>query len=215
MILIASSITTVRRRWRQALQGLYPLHEVADLVALTQAIVHYKPVALLLDLDLPGLHRTQGLAALRKPHPATHILVFSEILDEDEELRALKLGVKGYCAKTMEPDLLVKAVELVQKGEIRVRRDLIPRLIAELSSLKAPTGEPFTDQNDHHLDALSPREQEIARLVAAGANNKHIAAQLDITERTVKAHLSAVFRKLEVPDRLKLALVVNRYRESA
>ena len=215
MILIASSITTVRRRWRQALQGLYPLHEVAGLEALKLALAQHQPSALLLDLDLPGLHRTEGIPALRKPHPATHLLVFSEILDEDEELYALKRGVRGYCAKTMDPALLVKAVELVQKGEIRVRRDLIPRLIAELSSLKAPAGEPFTDQNDHHLDALSPREQEIARLVAAGANNKHIAAQLDITERTVKAHLSAVFRKLEVSDRLKLALVVNRYRESA
>lgn len=215
MILIASSIATARRRWRQALQGLYPLHEVAGLEALKLALVQLKPSALLLDLDLPGLHRTQGLTALRKPHPATHILVFSDILDEDEELHALKLGVKGYCAKTLEAPLLVKAVELVKKGEIRVRRDLIPRLIAELSSLKASAEQPFTDQHDHHLDALSPREQEIARLVAAGANNKHIAAQLDITERTVKAHLSAVFRKLEVPDRLKLALVVNRYRESA
>lgn len=215
MILIASSITTVRRRWRQALQGLYPLHEVAGLEALKLALAELKPNVLLLDLDIPGLHRTEGVAALRKPHPATHILVFSEILDENEELRALKLGVKGYCAKTLEAPLLVKAVELVQKGEIRVRRDLIPRLIAELTSLKASAGELLTDQTDHHLDALSPREQEIARLVAAGANNKHIAAQLDITERTVKAHLSAVFRKLEVSDRLKLALVVNRYRESA
>ena len=215
MILIASSMTVVRRRWRQALQGLYPLHEVADLEVLQQTLVQIKPNVLLLDLDLPSLHRTSALPALRKLHPATHILVFSEILDEDEELRALKLGVKGYCAKTLAAPLLVKAIDLVQKGEIRVRRDLIPRLIAELSSLQAPVGKPHTDQHDHHLDKLSPREQEIARLVAAGANNKNIAAQLSITERTVKAHLSAVFRKLEVPDRLKLALVVNRYRESA
>jgi DNA-binding NarL/FixJ family response regulator len=215
MILIASSMIAVRRRWRQTLQGLFALHEVADLAALTAAIIRHKPAVLLLDLDLTGLQRTQGLAALRKLHPATHILVFSEILDEDEELYALKRGVRGYCAKTMEPALLVKAVELVQNGEIRVRRDLIPRLIAELGSLKASAGKPLIDKHDHHLDTLSPREQEIARLVAAGANNKHIAAQLSITERTVKAHLSAIFRKLDVPDRLKLALVVNRYRESA
>ena len=215
MILIASSIATVRRRWRQTLQGLFALHEVADLTALSAAINQYKPAVLLLDLDLTGLQRTQGIPALLKLHPSTHVLVFSEILDDGEELFALKLGVKGYCAKAIEAPALVKAVELVQKGEIRVRRDLIPRLIAELSLLNATVGKPLTEQHDHHLDALSPREQEIARLVAAGANNKRIAAQLDITERTVKAHLSAIFRKLEVPDRLRLALMVNRYPESA
>ncbi len=214
MILIASSITTVRRRWRQTLQGLFPLHEVADLAALNAAVVRLQPAVLLLDLDLTGLQRTQGLAALRKRHPPAHILVFSEILDEDEELFALKRGIRGYCAKSMEAALLVKAVELVQKGEIRVRRDLIPRLIAELGSLKASAGAPDAAQHDP-LSALSPREQEIARLVAAGTNNKRIAAQLDITERTVKAHLSAIFRKLGVPDRLQLALMVNRYPESA
>jgi two-component system NarL family response regulator len=101
----------------------------------------------------------------------------------------------------------------VQRGEIWIGRHVVPHLLRRISSL-TPAGPDAGPGGrvSRRFDFLAPREREIALLVGSGANNREIAERLSITESTVKAHLTSVFRKLDVPDRLRLALFVRRLR---
>ncbi|MDH5614830.1 MAG: response regulator transcription factor, partial [Gammaproteobacteria bacterium] len=124
--------------------------------------------------------------------------------DDDRGFALVKAGVKGYCNRYIAPDLLRRAVEAVLKGEVWVGRKLMLRLIEELSSRKKALV-----QASKNLSSLSERELEIAHMVGDGSSNKLIAQKLDITERTVKAHISAIFKKTGVTDRLQLALLMS------
>ena len=131
--------------------------------------------------------------------------------NDREGLAALKAGARGYCNLDMDPQLLKKAVSVVVKGEIWVARNVFAPLLEELTSLTERRHKEFPPNLDTRLDRLTPREREIAQLVGGGASNKEIAGRLNITEATVKAHLTAIFRKLGLSDRLGLALFVTEY----
>ena len=108
----------------------------------------------------------------------------------------------------IEPEQLKNVVEAVQQGELWIRRALSWHLLNELVVITQEKNKIKQAVSDL-LANLTRREYEIATLVGNGESNKQIARRLDITERTVKAHLTEVFRKLEVADRLKLALIVK------
>ena len=124
----------------------------------------------------------------------------------------LEAGVKGYCSLDIDPGLLKKAVQMVQKGEIWVGRRFISQLLDALVALTEKQRTKSLPKPDESLDRLTPREREIVQLLGVGASNKEIGNQLNVTEKTVKAHLTSIFRKLGVSDRLHLALFVNGHR---
>ena len=102
--------------------------------------------------------------------------------------------------------MLNKAVQMVCEGEYWIQRKLIAKMINDLAREIAESHSPGGRDDSAVIDALTPRELEVAKMVRLGGNNKLIARELDISERTVKAHLSAIFRKLDVQNRLHLAL---------
>lgn len=137
--------------------------------------------------------------AWSRKHP---LIVASSTPNDDEGLSYLEAGASGYCHVFAPPATLRQILEVVASGEQWVGRSLLARLLRGLDK--------------HHglregrwLAALSEREREVARLAASGESNLAIAQALNITERTVKAHLSSCFEKLEVTDRLQLALKVH------
>lgn len=134
------------------------------------------------------------------------MVALSRTPDEDEGLALLRAGARGYCNLYIDPRLLGKVVNAVQGGEVWVGRRLVDRLV-ELVAGTSPHRAGAAGLAA--LEVLTPREREIARLVGEGINNKLIARRLDITERTVKAHLGSVFAKLGVSGRLQLALLVT------
>lgn len=208
MIVLASADAAVQKRWAEAV----PARESSVRIARTQAEVEglmsgRHPQVLVLDLRLPELRRLAGIAALLGYSPATRIMAMAEVPDDDEALAALRAGACGYANLYMDPRLLGHAVDSLRAGEVWVSRKLVQRLLDAVvgGAGFAPAGA----GSDSALNGLSARERQIARLIGEGASNKDIAAALEITERTVKAHLSAVFDKLGVRDRLQLALLVN------
>ncbi len=211
LVLIASSIAAVRKRWRQALQGMYTIYEVVDQTALEQSMTKRKPTVLLLDLALSNLGGLGGLETLHQTSSVTKIILFTRTPNDEEGVAALMRGAKGYCHRNIDPALLRKAIKAIQKGEIWVGRRIIPHLLKELTSLTMRRQKDSAANPERDLDRLTPREREVAQLVSNGASNKEIATQLNITERTVKAHLTAIFRKLGVSDRLRLALLVMKF----
>jgi len=215
MVLIASPKEGVRRRWRQALERTTAVQEVATLAALERSLANLTPAILLLDLALPDLGGISGLRALRRRSRATRIVLFTSTPDEEEGIGALLAGARGYCPTATDPSLIRKAVETVQKGEIWVRRNLVPHLLEELTARTNRRAKVAPTHGNRRLARLTPREREIVHLIGGGASNKEIAGQLNVSERTVKAHLTAIFRKVGVSDRLRLALYVAEHLQEA
>jgi len=208
VVLIASAVSTVRKGWREGAQAFAAV-EVVDHAQLLCSLTPQPPAVLLLDLGLPHLGGMAGVPGLRRLQPATKIVVLTGRTDEREGLAALKMGVLGYCDRAIPPALLGKALEAVQSGEVWVGRKLTSHLLDELSALTVAVGSPPSlspSGIDRRLECLTPRERAIVAELGAGASNKEIAQKLAVTERTVKAHLTAVFRKLGISGRLQVAL---------
>lgn len=209
MIVLASSNADILRRWSGGVSaGAVLAHDQAELV---RTLGGRPPHLVLLDLDLAGLGTASGAADLIARHPDSHVVALSRTPGEEEGLDLLRAGARGYCNLYIDPRLLGKVISAVQGGEVWVGRRLVDRLV-ELVAGNSPdrSGEPAVGAAGvAALEVLTPREREIARLVGEGVNNKLIARRLDITERTVKAHLGSVFAKLGVTGRLQLALLVT------
>lgn len=215
LVVIASSVAGLRKRCRQALSNGYSIHESADRGDLERAIVGHRPAAVLLDVTLPGLGGAGGIASVQKLRAAARIIVLTEAPDEREGIAVLKAGARGYCQRDIDIALLEKATYVVLKGEIWVGRRLIPHLLEELTVLTEQRRRDAPSKGDERLGRVTPRERQIVDLLSAGASNKEIAKRLNVTERTVKAHLTAIFRKLGLSGRLQLALFALEHGRSA
>lgn len=117
------------------------------------------------------------------------------------QIAALKQGARGYFNDELPLTKLHDALQLILHGEVWVERHVISGLIDELTHTPS-----ISEQQKQALDTLSPKELEVAKLVSHGATNKMIAREMNITERTVKAHLTNIFQKMGLPDRLSLAI---------
>jgi len=135
------------------------------------------------------------------------LVVLSDQPDETVALASLAAGASGCCNSHAAPEVLRQVALVVGNGGLWVGQGLMQRLVG--GAARALAGSPAAVASDDWAKPLSEREQEVAQRVAQGASNKEIAAQLDISERTVKAHLGAIFEKLGVRDRLQLSLRVN------
>jgi DNA-binding NarL/FixJ family response regulator len=208
-VLVASAVTERRQRWELRLQEACAICEVAERRALEQIMRHLEPHVLLLDLCLPGLGGVRQLSRIQRLSPQTKIIALAPRADDREGLAALEAGAMGYCGRDIEPGQLRKAVEGVEAGEIWIQRRLVTALLDALRSMKQ-SARKHSPRGSSRLQGLTPRGYQVAELITAGARNKEIAQQLNITERTVKAHLTELFRNLKVSDRLQLAVLLNR-----
>jgi DNA-binding NarL/FixJ family response regulator len=156
------------------------------------------PDLVLMDLSMPvldGIEATRRLAAMAGPS----VVVLTSFSDRDRILRALDAGAVGYLLKDAEPDDLVRGVRAAARGE----SPLDPKAASAVLSARA-------DHKSGGAEDLSRREREVLVLVAEGLPNKLIARRLDISEKTVKAHLTRVFQQIGVTDRTQAALWAER-----
>ncbi len=208
MILLASASQDDLCHWEQGVRTLSPIFCSTNLESLKVELARLKPSVLLLDYDLPQLNAPGGISALIKLPPEAKVIVLSYPLPDEAEWALFRTGVRGVCRRDIDKEQLQSVVTAVQRGELWIRRTLSWHLLNELvtitqekTKIKQAVGELLAN--------LTQREYEIATLVGNGETNKQIARRLDITERTVKAHLTEVLRKLDIADRLKLALVAK------
>lgn len=204
-LIIASSCQNRLASWKQGLNGFVNTTlEIDKLGALRVEVLRIKPQVLLLDFDLLG---SNGVASLKSLCAEAKTIVIGGDICEDMEWELLKAGVRGCCRSDSGPNFLRQVVEAVQLGELWIRRTLTCRLIDELGKTTAKNKAYRTSLG--MLNKLTQREYDIAVRVGNGESNKQIANACAITERTVKAHLTEVFLKLGVTDRLNLALVLS------
>jgi DNA-binding NarL/FixJ family response regulator len=146
------------------------------------------PDVVLMDLRMPGLDGDEATARILDERPATRVLILTTYESDDSILTAIEAGASGYLLKAAPQDEILAGVRAVAHGEVA----LAPRIAALLvQRVKTPA------------IALSPRETQVLRLVAAGRSNPAIAAELFVGEATVKTHLLHVFEKLNVNDRTR------------
>lgn len=208
MILLASANKEILLRWEQGLFGFSAVYTTHSFMSLTKKVIKLQPELLFLDYELPGLKQQQSIAELVTLRKETRIVVFGPELSDEIEWGLFKTGIKGCCLNTMQPERIRRVVDAILQGELWIRRTLTNRILNELVKVTYEKDRIKRVIHDS-LEDLTRREYEIAMLVQCGESNKKIALQLDITERTVKAHLTEIFRKLHVSDRIKLVLIMK------
>lgn len=184
--------------WKEAFPGAHylqsaqslPLGEVADIIWVRHG-VGANMVTLLADW-----------VSLGRP-----LVVMADEPDEATVIASVEAGAAGCCNSRSAPEVLQHVAVVVSNGGLWIGQSVLQRLVGGASRILGQRAE--KPKNDDWLSKLSERETQVARLVASGASNKEIADQLAITERTVKAHLTAVFEKLALRDRLQLSLKIN------
>jgi two-component system nitrate/nitrite response regulator NarL len=207
-VLVASPGAEMRDHLKERLADVYATREVSHWDALDKSISSSEPAVVLVDLDLLRSSGISEVSAIRRISRKARIILLSESPNDAEGVAVLKAGARGYCDRRIEGPLLRKAVDCVREGEIWAERRLIPLLI-EQYALHGEGAEP-AGNSDRRLALLTRREREIARLIGAGASNRDIASRLLVSEGTVKAHLTAIFRKLGFSDRLQLGLFLAK-----
>jgi two-component system NarL family response regulator len=206
MFVIASAHPDKLDCWRTALGDRAAVVEIRRVDGLSECFMRLQPQLVLLDTRLTHVNTVRVIAELFKVSPGTLIIVLADEFDEDQELVLFRAGVHGVSSLADSVDQIARVVTAVLSGELWIRRSLVRKLVDSFVSAGADTMTGATGR----FAVLTPREVEIARLIGQGASNKRIARHLAITERTVKGHLTAIFRKIGVVDRLKLALLIAR-----
>ena len=162
-----------------------------------QVIKSDKPDVVLLDINMPIMNGLELLKKIRMENDQTKILILT-IHNEVEYLsKAVEIGVNGYVLKDSESSELKKAIIAVNRGESYIQPSIAP-LLLELYNKE--------EKEDDGANVLSAREYEVLRLIAEGLFNKEIAYKLSISEKTVKNHVSNIFKKIGVSDRTQAAV---------
>ena len=187
----------------EAEPGIDVVAACKDGEATVRAVREHEPDLLMLDLRMPGLSGLDVLRHLADQRVTVRTVLLTAYLDEEDLIEAVRLGIRGLVLKDMAPNLLVRCVRAVCAGEQWFESQIAGRALERVIMRDAV----YRDL----LETLTPREIEIARLVARSLRNKEIAARLGITEGTVKIHLHHVYDRLNVTSRLQLA---NKIRDA-
>ena len=208
-ILIATRDSELEQRCRRAASAEHELELVTSAAALNERIAAREPTAVLLDAELLDKPLERQVGEIVNHAGQARVIVLTPVFIEDEEIALLKAGAKGCCRRGVDPDSLQQVLTVTANGGVWVTRSLLPRLVSELRKYVDAHRKPVETPANDVLAELTQREREIVRLIVEGASNKEVASSLNISERTVKGHLSNVFQKLGVADRLKLVLFVR------
>jgi DNA-binding NarL/FixJ family response regulator len=165
-----------------------------------------RPDIILLDLDLGNDDGLLCIQELLNVSPASRVIVLTGVRDTNSHLTAVRLGAMGIVAKGAKPDVILAAIEQVHSGSAWLDRTMMTRLVNEI----AGSDRAKSDPDSAKLAELSAREREVVELVAAGFKNRQISERLFISETTVRHHLTSVFSKLSVTNRVELMLFAYR-----
>ena len=166
------------------------------------AIERHQPDVLLLDLKMPVMDGLQALSEIGKRRLDARVIVMISNDEREKAVRAVRLGARGILFKDADPALLPKSIRKVYAGEVWIDNPILSQALESL--LTRPQAPPVPAETRDKK--LSAREMEVVRCVAMGLRNKEVADKLGVSEATVKNHLTSIYTKLGVGDRLELIL---------
>ncbi|MGD0272818.1 MAG: response regulator transcription factor [Gaiellaceae bacterium] len=205
-VLIVDDQALVRSGFRMILEARGDLEVVGEAENGSQAIElarELAPDVVLMDVRMPVLDGVEATRRLLESGSGARVIILTTFDLDEYVFEALRAGASGFLLKDVQPAQLVEAIRIVASGEAllapSVTRRLLDRFAASFdASEKGPLPE---------LDSLTPRELEILRLIAGGLSNAEIAAELVVSETTVKTHVSSVLRKLQLRDRVQAVVL--------
>ena len=193
--------------FREGLQSLLSRHGIEVVASVSDGqegirlAQELQPDIVLLDMRMPGMSGLEVLKQFRHLKFEAPVVMLTTSGDERDLVEALRNGAKGYLLKDMEPDNVVAALREIIRGETVVAPNLAQILA------KVVKGEDPLESEISPLDSLTPREREILSLLAEGQSNKVIARNLGISDGTVKLHVKAILRKLNIHSRVEAAVI--------
>ncbi len=171
----------------------------ADGLDVVQQTAELRPDVLLLDLEMPHVDGVEALKRLREMGVEVRTIIFTAFDTDERILNAVRAGAQGYLLKGAPREELFNAIRVVQGGGSLLQPIVTNKLLRQISQ-------------DNQPDALSPREREVLQLMARGLQNKEIAAELFISERTAKFHVSAILSKLGAGNRTEAVTIALQQR---
>jgi DNA-binding NarL/FixJ family response regulator len=204
-VLIADDQALVRSGFRMILEARDDLEVVGEAENGAQALElarEQEPDVVLMDVRMPVLDGVEATRRLLEAGSSARVIILTTFDLDEYVFEALRAGASGFLLKDVEPTQLVEAIRIVASGEALLAPSITRRLLDRFASLDVNERKPPPG-----LDSLTPRELEILRLVAGGLSNAEIAAELVLSETTVKTHVSSVLRKLNLRDRVQAVVL--------
>lgn len=166
-----------------------------------QKVQELEPDVVLMDLVMPVMDGLTAIKAIKQMRPSTEVIALTSFADDEKVFTAIRSGATGYLLKDVQPNDLVKAVLAADRGEVQLHPEVAKLLMHEVV---APAKEVDS------LDELTEREREVLGLLGLGMSNKEIAYKISVSEKTVKAHVSSILNKLNLPGRTHAALYASK-----
>jgi NarL family two-component system response regulator LiaR len=190
-------------------QGLRALLEVTDGITVVgeasngeeavEQVQALAPDVVLLDLSMPGMGGIEATRQIRRLNEHTRVIVLTSYDDDDKLFQAIEAGAISYLLKNISAGDLISAIQLAKRGETTLQPGIATKLMRQFAARDT-------------LEHLSEREMQVLRLIARGYSNKEISADLKISEKTVKTHVSNILDKLHLEDRTQAAIYALRNR---
>jgi DNA-binding NarL/FixJ family response regulator len=180
--------------------------ETDDGVSAVAAVRDHRPDVVLMDIRMPHMDGIAATAALRRLSPPPQVIVLTTFQADEHVVAALRAGAGGFLIKDTPPTDIITAVRLVAAGDAIVSPSVTRTLLTHFGNTEATERHRVAAQQ---IAALTDREREVATAVGAGASNAEIATSLFMSEATVKAHVSRLLSKLEVSNRVQIAILVH------
>lgn len=203
-VLIADDHPLIREGLRRVLEldsHIEIVGEVGDGQGAINLARSLHPDVILMDLKMPGTSGVEASRVIRREIPEIKIIILT-VAEDEEMLEVIKTGASGYLLKDVEPAELLKSIYDVLEGKPAFHPVVTGRLLGEYNRLSSTTG----SANEEGISALTEREKEVLSLIATGESNRGIARKLFISEKTVKNHITSIFRKIKVTDRTQAAI---------
>jgi DNA-binding NarL/FixJ family response regulator len=189
-----------------AAEDLDVVGEVDDGAGAVEAVRRHHPDVVLMDIRMPRVDGIAATTALRKLNPAPQVIVLTTFQADQHVVAALRAGAGGFLVKDTPPADIINAVRLVAAGDAVISPSVTRTLLAHFGSTEDSQRHRLAAQQ---LAALTERERDVATAIGEGASNAEIAAALFMSEATVKAHVSRLLGKLNVSNRVQIAILVH------
>ena len=202
-VLIADDHSLMRQGLKQILELEEGINVIGQACDGEEAILHAKekkPDVILMDINMPKVNGIEALRRLKDIGISSKVIMLTIHDDREYLFETLNIGANGYVLKDADSDSLIKAIIDVHNGESYIQPSLTSLLVKELSNREDDGG------CNAKRESLTRREYEVLLLIAEGLNNKEIGDRLFISEKTVENHVSKIFKKIDVNDRIQAAI---------
>ena len=189
-----------------AVQDLQVVGEADDGARAVAAVRAHRPDVVLMDIRMPEMDGIAATAALRRLDQPPKVIVLTTFQADEQVMSALRAGADGFLLKDTPPEEIVNAIRLVATGDAMLSPSVTRTLLAHFSD---PQATERRRAAAGRLATLTDRERQVAVAIGSGASNAEVGAALFLSEATVKAHVSRLFTKLDVTNRVQISIAVH------